>query len=257
MDRLLGKGATAAVYEGRYTAPKGSQPDPSKREIPVAVKVIAKHKVDENMKKVMESEYEVINRLKHRNIVEFIILLASNNNYYYVFELVRGGDLLKSLQDRKRFTELETQALFRQFAQALAHLNMHDVVHRDLKPANIMLSDKGELKLTDFGLARIFNKQEGLMTTTFGTPFYQAPEILEGKDYDEKADMWSAGIILFQMLTGNVPFPAKSIMELHTKVMRGQYELPEDCQLSDICIHLIKSLIRVDPKQRISFKEFK
>lgn len=66
--------------------------------------------------------------------------------------------------------------------------------------------------------------------------------------------MWSAGIILFQMLTGNVPFPAKSPVELHTKVKNGQYELPADCQLSDICINLISSLIRVHPEQRMSFK---
>lgn len=110
-----------------------------------------------------------------------------------------------------------------------------------------MLSDKGELKLTDFGLARIFNKDEGLMQTTFGTPFYQAPEILQDKDYDEKAEMWSVGIILFQMLTGVVPFPAKARQDLQTKVMKGTYQLPEDVHLSEVCINLINNLIRVDP----------
>jgi len=76
---------------------------------------------------------------------------------------------------------------------------MLDIVHRDLKPANIMLSDEGVLKLTDFGLSRIFKKDDDdRMKTTFGTPYYQAPEILEGKDYDEKAEMWSVGIILFK-----------------------------------------------------------
>ena len=108
MDRKLGAGATATVYEGRYTIA-----DSSKRQILVAVKVIPKVKVNEEMKKVMENEYEVINRLKHRNIVEFIALHQSTNNYYYVFELVKGGDLLKKLNEQKRFTEFETQALFR------------------------------------------------------------------------------------------------------------------------------------------------
>ena len=139
----------------------------------------------------------MISRLKHKNIVEFYKLIKTKNkNYYYVFELVRGGDLLKNLKEKKCFTEFETQYLFRQFASALTHLNLNDVVHRDLKPANIMLTDKGDLKLTDFGLARFFNKEAGMMATTFGTPFYQAPEILEGKNYDEKAEMWSVGIIL-------------------------------------------------------------
>lgn len=69
-----------------------------------------------------------------------------------------------------------------------------------------MLSDKGELKLTDFGLARIFNKDNGLMTTTFGTPYYQAPEILNFDKYDDRAEMWSVGVILYHMVVGKVPF---------------------------------------------------
>ena len=179
MDRVLGSGGQATVYEGRYTLSKDFQPDVSKREIPVAVKVIPSYKVDDDMLKVMSQELDVISRLKHKNIVEFYKLIKTKNkNYYYVFELVRGGDLLKNLKEKKCFSEFETQYLFRQFASALTHLNLNDVVHRDLKPANIMLTDKGDLKLTDFGLARFFNKEVGMMATTFGTPFYQAPEIL-------------------------------------------------------------------------------
>ena len=99
---------------------------------------------------------------------------------------------------KKRFSEIETQAIFRQFAAAIIHLNQNDFVHRDLKPANIMLTDDDVVKLADFGLAKRYNSQEDqLMKTTYGTPYYQAPEILDEKEYNEKADLWSAGVILF------------------------------------------------------------
>lgn len=99
---------------------------------------------------------------------------------------------------------------------------MNNFVHRDLKPANIMLTNNNEVKLADFGLAKRFTSNEGnMMQTSYGTPYYQAPEILQGKPYNEKADLWSAGIILFQMLAGQVPFTANSVPELLHKVQCG------------------------------------
>ena len=121
---------------------------------------------------------------------------------------------------------------------------MNDIVHRDLKPGNIMLSKKNEIKFIDFGTARIFKKdEEDLMETLHGTPYFKSPERLRGEPFDEKADMWSAGIILFQMLTGKVPFPATTEVELYEKVMKGIYAFPDDIVVSDICSNLINCLI--------------
>ena len=85
-----------------------------------------------------------------------------------------------------------------------------------------------EVKLADFGLARIFNPADHVMQQNVGTPYYMAPEILAGKAYDERADLWSVGIILFQMVCGRVPFPAKDEAELRAKVLRGDFKFPED-----------------------------
>ena len=83
-------------------------------------------------------------------------------------------------------------------AEAIVYLNLNNVVHRDLKPANIMISNTGELKIIDFGLSRIYNKEtEEMMSTTLGTPLYQAPEIIRAKKFDERTDLWSIGVILF------------------------------------------------------------
>lgn len=106
----------------------------------------------------------------------------------------------------------------------MVYLNLNNVVHRDLKPANIMVSNSGELKIIDFGLSRIFNKEtEDLMTTVLGTPLYQAPEIINGLGFDENADLWSIGVILFQMVTGTLPFTARDREELKQKLKRATF----------------------------------
>ena len=182
LDRYLGHGATSTVYAGILKLTKEEEPDESKRDLPVAVKVIPREGFCEKKRKIMDQELQVISRLKHPNIVMFYTMKASKNSFYQVFELVKGKDLQHRLQEQKRYTELETQAIFRQFAAAIIHLNQNDFVHRDLKPANIMLTEDNVVKLADFGLAKKFNSDEDqLMRTTYGTPYYQAPEILEGK----------------------------------------------------------------------------
>ena len=124
---------------------------------------------------------------------------------------------------------------------------MKDVVHRDLKPANILLSADMSVKLGDFGLAKVFDEAGAMMSTYLGTPYYMAPEILEGKKYDERADLWSVGVILFQMVCGKVPFPAKNPHELKEKVQRGEFKIPEDVYISPLCVDMICNLIILDP----------
>lgn len=168
-----------------------------KRE--VAVKCIEKNKIAEfgvDFERYLQNEFEVINKLKHRNIVEYIDFFSSKACYYFVFEKCQQ-DLKSLLLEKGRLTEFEAQKLFKQLADALLYVNLVNVVHRDLKPANILIGMHGEIKLADFGLARTLNGANELMKTNVGTPYYQAPEIWEGKEYDEKADLWSVGIILF------------------------------------------------------------
>lgn len=127
-------------------------------------------------------------------------------------------DLRKFLAEQGRLSEWEAQRIFKQLADAMLCLHVQDVVHRDLKPANILLTEAGDVKLADFGLARTFDQQDDLMRTKVGTPYYLAPEVLESRPYDEKADLWSAGVILFQLISGRVPFPARTEAELRERV---------------------------------------
>jgi serine/threonine protein kinase len=224
------------------------------------VKVIDKKFVAKinDYEKNMEKELQVIRKLKHRNIIDFIDMKPTKNNYYYVFEYCEGQELKELINEKGRLDEIEAQKLFKQLADAMVYLNQNDVVHRDLKPANIMVSKSGELKIIDFGLSRIFNKEtEDLMTTVLGTPLYQAPEIINGIGFDEKTDLWSIGVILYQMVMGTLPFTAKTKDELKDKLKQAEYPRLPDIKLSEYCTNMIKSLIVVNPTERIEISKLK
>ena len=109
---------------------------------------------EQNMQKLLKQELEVLNTVRHRNIVEFLGYERSKNAYYFVFELCEGGTLQEYMRARGSLSEFEAQKFFKQIADAMITLNRQDVVHRDLKPANILLTKENKIKLADFGLAR-------------------------------------------------------------------------------------------------------
>ena len=119
--------------------------------------------------------------------------------YYFVFELCEGGNLQEYMRKMGPLPELHAQKLFKQVAEAMITMNREDVIHRDLKPANILLTKDGELRVADFGLARMFQPSDeaSLLQTHVGTPYYKAPEIFHNHGYSENVDLWSLGIILF------------------------------------------------------------
>ena len=124
-----------------------------------------------------------------------------------IFQLCSGGDLKTYLQSHGPLDEFKAQEIFKQIADAVKLLNLSGIVHRDLKPANILITEDGRIKLADFGVARLFNsKVDKMMESYVGTPYYMAPEVAQGKSFNEKADLWSLGIILFEMIAGRVPF---------------------------------------------------
>ena len=147
------------------------------------------------------------------------------------------------LKDKRRFDEVTVQRFMKQIADALKQLYKNNIVHRDLKLQNILLSEKDEhttIKLADFGLARHYENEEDLFETSCGTPIYMAPEIQKGQKYGEKGDLWSVGVILFELLAGFPPFTGKNKMELRANIDKGYYKLPPDVKVSVICLNLIQ-----------------
>jgi len=165
-------------------------------------------------------EYEMIAELDHPNIVDIYDLGVSDDHAHIAMEYVPGGDLKERI--KKGVSEAEAIDYTRQIASALTQLHSLGILHRDLKPGNIMMRDNGSLALIDFGLAKRMRLEQEITGNgeIFGTPYYMSPEQGHADDVDERSDVYSLGIIFYEMLTGKKPFvgaDAMSIIFKHTK----------------------------------------
>ncbi|XP_011899191.1 PREDICTED: serine/threonine-protein kinase Nek10 isoform X6 [Cercocebus atys] len=171
-------------------------------------------------------------KLYHPNVVRYYKTFLENDRLYIVMELIEGaplGEHFSSLKEKHHhFTEERLWKIFIQLCLALRYLHKEKrIVHRDLTPNNIMLGDKDKVTVTDFGLAK--QKQENSkLTSVVGTILYSCPEVLKSEPYGEKADVWAAGCILYQMATLNPPFYSTNMLSLATKIVEAVYEpVPE------------------------------
>ena len=208
--RLLGKlgeGATAKVYQGLH---------PGLNRV-VAIKMLSHALVyDSSFKDRFLQEARTIAGLTHPNIVQIFDTEASYATYFIVMEKVSGTDLAKLLKVRKVLAAEEAMDILRQMCAALAYAHNKGIVHRDVKPANCAVDKDGTVKLMDFGIARRIQKNPAQSRAKMveGTPRYLAPEAAVGKPVDGRADIYSLGIMAYEMVTGRVPFYSDTIREL-------------------------------------------
>jgi len=169
-----------------------------------------------------------------------------------------GGDLYTKIAQRKKMGKLfsEEQAItwFLQMALALKHIHSRHILHRDLKTQNIFLTAKGEVKIGDFGIARILQHTYDLVKTAIGTPYYLSPEICQEKPYNQKSDIWSLGCILYELLTLRHAFDANSMKGLVLKILRGVYP-PISTTYSEDIRNLVGELLIKDPNKRPSIRQ--
>ncbi len=219
--RVLGKGAMGLVYEGR-------DPNLDRR---VAIKTI---KV-ENLTSEEAAEYEIrfrtearsAARLQHPNIVSVYDSDRDGDIAYLVMEYIQGEDLKHHLDQGVRYTLQQATSIMSDLLSALDYAHQQNIVHRDIKPANLLIEASGRIKLTDFGVARIQDSGEATRTkgTMVGTLKYMSPEQLRGLPIDTRSDLFSAGIVLYQLLTGTRPFDGTGDYEIIQKIV-GQEVTP-------------------------------
>lgn len=140
-------------------------------------------------------------------------MLRTSNNVYLVYEFCNGGTLEDQIKKKKHLSEQESIVVFKQILNAFKTLFLENILHRDLKPSNILL-DNGVIKVADFGFCKTLLNAQDLTQTMVGSPIYMAPEILKGCIYNMKADIWSMGVVLFEMLFGYCPYEDKTIASL-------------------------------------------
>ncbi|MBP0465563.1 serine/threonine protein kinase, partial [Roseomonas sp. PWR1] len=176
----------------------------------VAIKVV--NRPNENDPEAVESharfrrEAQAAGRLSHPNIVGVYDYGENATQAWIVMELVEGGSLKGRLDKQERFTVPEIVRIMGEVCAALHYSHQRGVVHRDIKPGNIMMTTDGQVKIADFGIARLENSSMTQVGTLIGTPSYMAPEQFRGEPVDLRADIWAAGVMLYQLLTGEKPF---------------------------------------------------
>lgn len=246
MGDLLGEGGWGKVYEGVRTR------DQTKH----ALKIIQKTDVDW---KSLAREVEILQSLDHPNILTFHELVLTQDECIIVTELLAGGELYSRLVELEKFAEPDAHAIINQLLSAMEYAHERGIMHRDLKPENIMMVSKSKsdsrIKIIDWGLARPLAKQLRL-SGEIGTPTYVAPEVLGTKAYGEKCDVWSIGIIMFELLVGYQPFDAfdcNFLQMIETGTIVFKAEDWED--ISPSAVDMIKKLIVPDPEHRYSAKE--
>ncbi|XP_053313734.1 serine/threonine-protein kinase Nek3 isoform X2 [Spea bombifrons] len=206
---------------------------------------------------VQESRQEVIllAKMKHPNIVKFVESFEAEGHLYIVMEYCDGGDLLEAIK-RQRGKLLPEKTVLHWFVQmclAVQHIHEKRVLHRDIKSKNIFLTQKGTIKLGDFGSARLLTSPTAYACTYVGTPYYVPPEIWENMPYNNKSDIWSLGCVLYEICTLKHPFQASSWKNLILKICQGSYN-PLPSQYSYELRNLIRQMFRRDPRHRPSAK---
>jgi serine/threonine protein kinase len=215
--REIGKGAMAVVFEG-YDA-----------DTPriVAIKAIKKTSFDkseiEEVFSRFRRESQVASKLHHPNIVTLYGYGEEDDMAYIVMERLMGKVLVELIDQDKLFTIGELANIMRQTLDALTYAHEAGVVHRDIKPANIFIGDDGVIKIVDFGIAKIESSVLTARGFVMGSPFYMSPEQYVGNNIDGRSDIYSSGVLLYQLLTSCLPLVAKNLSAAIDKIM---HEIP-------------------------------
>ncbi|KAJ6731609.1 CBL-INTERACTING SERINE/THREONINE-PROTEIN KINASE 21-RELATED [Salix purpurea] len=214
------------IGEGTYAKVKLAVDSTNGR--PVAIKIMDRKMVmQSDLKNQVQREIRTMKLLHHPSIVRIHEVIGTKTKIYMVMEYVPGGQLADKMSYAKKLSESEARKIFHQLIDAVDYCHNRGVYHRDIKPENLLLDSKGNLKVSDFGLCAL-HKTASMLTTTCGSPFYIAPELIARKSYEgAAADVWSCGVILFELLSGDLPFNERNLITLYKKISTADYTYPQ------------------------------
>ena len=167
-----------------------------------------------------------------------------------------NGELFDYIVQHQRLHEKAAIRIFQQLVSGIEYIHKSGICHRDLKPENLLLDFDKTLKIVDFGLSNLYEPPEGLLKTACGSPCYAAPEMIAGKKYDGlKSDIWSAGVVLYAMVCGFLPFEDPKTSNLYKKIMAGEFKIPKF--LSTDCSHFISKVLITEPSERYGIEQIR
>ncbi|KAL6142453.1 hypothetical protein ACLB2K_060733 [Fragaria x ananassa] len=224
----------------------------------VAVKIIEKTLLtDDTDRACVEKEPKIMTLLPpHPNILKLHNVIETEDSMALVLELCEPETLHDRIANQP-LPEPEAASLIKQLLGAVDHCHRVGVVHRDLKPENVLFDSRNNMKLADFGSAEWCSGEGGSMEGVVGTPYYVAPEVLMGRLYNEKVDVWSAGVMLYIMLGGNPPFYGETATEIFEAVLRGNLRFPPKVfkGVSPVAKDLLRKMMCRDVSRRLSAEE--
>ena len=223
----------------------------------VAVKILDKEKIEDeiDIERIIR-EIEILKNIHHPNIAQMYETYSTIHNFYLMIEYVSGGDLFDYITSHNFLPEKKACYFFRQIISVLEYLIELGISHRDIKPENILLNESHtQIKFIDFGLSNYCSQNE-LLHSSCGSPCYASPEMLSGRAYHgTTTDLWSAGIVLYSMLVGALPFDDQELHKLYEQIKIGKFYIPSTLSLE--AIDLLKKILEVDPKKRINIEGVK
>ncbi|XP_063606658.1 aurora kinase A-like isoform X2 [Penaeus indicus] len=243
IGRPLGKGKFGNVYLARE----------KKTHTVLALKVLFKSVLMKaGIIHQVRREAEIQSHLRHPNILRMYGYFHCEKRVYFMLEYARYGEMYKVLcsQPNKRFTEYQAANYIMQLVSALEYCHSKKVIHRDIKPENILINGNGQLKIADFGWS--VHSPNERRTTLCGTLDYLPPEMIEGRMYDEKVDIWSLGVLCYEFLAGKPSFESTSQLETFRRIARVDIKFP--LHFSEEVKDLICKLLRYNPKERLSLE---
>ena len=244
-EREIGKGGFGLVWKVIH----------KKTQKVYCIKVIQKQGIiEQKLVPQMNREIEIMYILNNPHCLRLKNHFEDDNNFYLVMPLASKGQLYRVLKKFRKFDERTAAQILRETISALQYLHSFNppIIHRDIKPENLLLNEGGRVLLADYGWSN-FNMEGDVRKTFCGTPEYIAPEMLLKKGHDTRVDIWSIGILMFELLSGYSPFVAKTNQELYQNIKRLKIQWPKD--MPPLAKNLISKILKLNPLDRPSFDE--
>ncbi|KAM4047306.1 ribosomal protein S6 kinase alpha-1 isoform 4-T4 [Anomaloglossus baeobatrachus] len=214
-----------------------------------AMKVLKKATLKVRDRVRTKMERDILAEVNHPFVVRLHYAFQTEGKLYLILDFLRGGDLFTRLSKEVMFTEEDVKFYLAELALGLDHLHSLGIIYRDLKPENILLDEEGHIKLTDFGLSKESIDHEKKAYSFCGTVEYMAPEVVNRQGHSHSADWWSYGVLMFEMLTGSLPFQGKDRKETMTLILKAKLGMPQF--LSNEAQGLLRALFKRNPTNRL------
>ena len=247
MEQQIGSGAFASVWLAHH----------NRTNLKAAIKIISKKSIEtQDARTRFNREVALLKQMKHPFIAEFFEEIENETHHFLVMEYAENGNMLDFINSKGKLTEQQSRNYFSELISVLEYLHSEKLVaHRDLKAENVLLDRYNNIRVIDFGLSNQFSITQPQLKTACGSPAYAAPEMIKGHPYTRAADVWSAGVLLFSMVAGHLPYEDDNVQRLLQKIVYTDVHYPGF--MTPALVDLLRKMLNKNPETRITLDKIK